>query len=193
MSEQAVLVGAAIVLALVVLAAIWFVNGQRHRRRLREHFGPEYDRVLSQEGDERRAERVLDERATRVKKLDIRLLPASTRADFVQRWRKVQERFVDDPRGAVIDSDKLIGEAMVARGYPVGDFEQRAADISVEHPTVVTDYRAAHDIAMADGRSRVSTEDLRRAMVHYRSLFEELVAPEARAEEPTNDREESLR
>src|SRR6266542_6068669 len=181
---------AAVVILLV--AGLWFANEQRRRRKLREHFGTEYEHVVSEKGDHREAERVLSESEARVKKLDIRPLPDSTRDPFVVRWRKVQERFVDDPRAAVADADTLIGEAMVARGYPVGDFEQRAADVSVDHPDVVTDYRTAHEIA---GRqSDISTEDLRLAMVHYRSLFEDLVAaPPAPTEEQVEAREETVR
>lgn len=188
------IVAAVVVVALLV--AFWIVSQQRRRAHLREQFGPEYERVVSEEGDKARAERVLSEREERVKKLDIRPLPASAREEFVTRWRQVQARFVDDPRGAVGDADGLIGDAMKARGYPVGDFEQRAADISVEHPDVVTDYRAAHGVAM---RREASTEELRRAMVHYRSLFEEIVgrnerdARDARAEEPVAEREETVR
>jgi hypothetical protein len=193
MNQQTVLIVAIIVIAAAVLLGVWYWSQQRKRERLREHFGPEYERVASEAGDPKRADRILTQRQERVNKLDIRPLPASTRDDFVRRWREVQARFVDDPRGAINDADKLIGEAMVARGYPVGDFEQRAADVSVEHPTVVTDYRAAHDIALNDRRQRVSTEELRRAMVHYRSLFEDLVSPRDRAEERLDEREETRR
>lgn len=193
MNQQTVLIVALVVVAAAVLLGVWYWSQQRKRERLREHFGPEYDRVASEEGDPKRADRILSQRQERVNKLDIRPLPASTRDDFVRRWREVQARFVDDPRGAITDADKLIGEAMVARGYPVGDFEQRAADVSVDHPNVVTDYRAAHDIALNDRRQRASTEELRRAMVHYRSLFEDLVSSRDRAEERLDEREESRR
>lgn len=193
MNQQTVLIVAVVVVAAAVLLGVWYWSQQRKRERLREHFGPEYDRVASEEGDPKRADRILSQRQARVNKLDIRPLPASTRDDFVRRWREVQARFVDDPRGAITDADKLIGEAMVARGYPVGDFEQRAADVSVDHPNVVTDYRAAHDIALNDRRQRASTEELRRAMVHYRSLFEDLVSSRDRAEERLDEREESRR
>lgn len=193
MNQQTVLIVAVVVVAAAVLLGVWYWSQQRKRERLREHFGPEYDRVASEEGDPKRADRILSQRQERVNKLDIRPLPASTRDDFVRRWREVQARFVDDPRGAITDADKLIGEAMVARGYPVGDFEQRAADVSVDHPNVVTDYRAAHDIALNDRRQRASTEELRRAMVHYRSLFEDLVSSRDRAEERLDEREESRR
>lgn len=186
--QTLVLIAAVVVIALVLIAIVAVVSG-RKRQRLREHFGPEYERVASEAGDTGRADRILAEREQRVKKLDIRPLPESARAQFVEQWRAVQARFVDDPRGAVGDADALIGEAMQARGYPVSDFEQRAADVSVEHPGVVVDYRTAHDIAQ---KRDVGTEDLRRAMVHYRSLFEALVSPPAR-DERAEEREESKR
>jgi len=192
--QQTILAIAIVVIAALAIVAIVAVMSQRRRQKLREHFGPEYDRVVSEEGDAARADRVLAEREHRVKKLDIRPLPDSAREQFVERWRKVQGLFVDDPRAAVAQADALIGEAMEARGYPVSDFEQRAADVSVEHPSVVMDYRTAHDIAQ---RREADTEDLRSAMVHYRSLFAELVsgrAPERRVEESrVEEREETTR
>ena len=192
MDQTTVMWIAVAVIAVVLIGALAFAYDQRRRRQLREHFGPEYEHVVSEEGDERRAERVLSEREARVKKLDIHPLAPAGREQFVARWRKVQERFVDDPRAAVNDADHVISEAMAACGYPVGDFEQRAADISVDHPGVVTDYRTAHEIA--GRRSDISTEDLRRAMVHYRSLFEELIAPpRAPVEERVEEREETRR
>ncbi len=186
MDQQIVaLILVAALVVIVLLAVAWIAMRQRRRQQLREHFGPEYERVVQEEqGDAGRADRVLAERAERVKKLDIRPLPATARDDFLIRWRRVQERFVDDPAGAVADADALIGEAMEARGYPVGDFEQRAADVSVEHPRVVESYRTAHEIASRDGNS-ISTEDLRQAMVHYRTLFADLVG-----ESPAGDRVE---
>ena len=202
MDQQMIVWVVAAVVVVALLVAFWIVSQQRRRAHLREQFGPEYERVVSQEGDQGRAERVLSEREERVKKLDIRQLPAAAREEFIARWRGVQARFVDDPRGAVRDADALIGEAMQARGYPVGDFEQRAADISVEHPDVVTDYRAAHRVAL---QREASTEELRRAMVHYRSLFEDVVgrnepvardarAPrDERAAERVDEREETHR
>lgn len=190
--DQTVVWVAVAILIVVAVGALWFVYEQRRRRGLKEHFGPEYERVVAEEGNERRADRVLSDREARVKKLDLQPLPDSTRETFVAGWRKVQEQFVDDPLGAVTAADALIGEAMVARGYPVGDFEQRASDISVEHADVVTDYRAGHDIAAR--RSEANTEELRRAMVHFRSLFSELVAPAARpTEEKVEEREETVR
>jgi hypothetical protein len=192
MDQTTVMWIAVAVVAVVVIGALAYAYDQRRRRQLRQHFGPEYEHVVSEEGDQRRAERVLSEREARVKQLDIHPLAPAGREQFIARWRKVQERFVDDPRAAVNEADAVISEAMVASGYPVGDFEQRAADISVDHPGVVTDYRTAHEIA--GRRSDISTEDLRRAMVHYRSLFEELVAPPRVAvEERVEEREETKR
>jgi len=186
--DQPTLAIVIVALAALVIVAILFAAAQRQRQQRREHFGPEYERLVEAEGDKARADRILAEREQRVKKLDIRPLPDTAREQFVARWRQVQARFVDDPRGAVTDADVLIGEAMEARGYPVSDFEQRAADVSVEHPQVVVNYRTAHDIA----RQRdADTEDLRKAMVHYRSLFEALVS--GPREERIEDREESHR
>ncbi len=192
MDQTTLILVVAVAVVLVLAVGLWYAYEQRRRRKLREHFGSEYEHVVSEKGDQREAERVLSEREARVKKLDIHPLAPAGREQFIARWRKVQERFVDDPPGAVADADTVIGEAMVACGYPVGDFEQRAADVSVDHPAVVTDYRTAHEIA---GRgSDASTEDLRRAMVHYRSLFEELIAPpRARTEERVEEREETVR
>jgi hypothetical protein len=190
--DQLTLVWIAIaIVAILVVAVGAFALGQRRRQHLREHFGPEYQRLLSEQGDRGRAERILSEREERVKKLDIRPLPDAAREQFLLGWRKVQTRFVDDPRGAVGDADDLIGQAMEARGYPVGDFEQRAADVSVEHPQLVIDYRMAHEIARR--QKDMSTEDLRQAMVRYRSLFEELVGGAPVSEEPADEREEMKR
>jgi hypothetical protein len=189
MDQQTMLVVAIVVVAALTLIALAYGLEQRRRQKLREHFGPEYEHVVAEAGDPARADRVLSEREKRVKKLDIRPLPDTARDQFIERWRQVQAHFVDDPRAAVGDADALIGEAMEARGYPVTDFEQRAADISVEHPQVVMDYRTAHDIA---GRREVDTEELRRAMVHYRSLFEALVSAPTRAE-TVEEREETAR
>jgi hypothetical protein len=179
------------VVAILVVAIGAFALGQRRRQHLREHFGPEYQRLLSEQGDRGRAERILSQREERVKKLDIRPLPERDRGQFLLGWRKVQARFVDDPHGAVGDADDLIGQAMEARGYPVGDFEQRAADVSVEHPQLVTDYRMAHEIARR--QKDVTTEDLRQAMVRYRSLFAELVGDAPASEESADEREEIRR
>lgn len=174
--NRMVVVIAVLVIAVVVIAAIAFVTSRRRRsQKLRERFGPEYDRVVKQEGDPRKAEGVLEFRQKRREKFHIRPLPAADRSSFVARWNEVQARFVDDPRGAVTVADSLVTDVMQARGYPIGEFEQRAADLSVDYPLIVENYRAAHGIAARHSEGKASTEDLRQAMVHYRLLFQELL------------------
>src|SRR5436190_9225689 len=165
-----------LVIAVIAIAAIAFGISRKHRsQKLREHFGPEYDRVVKREGDVRKGEGVLEFREKRHQKFEIRPLSSTDRSSFLYRWNDVQSRFVDDPKSAVTQADSLVTDAMQARGYPMGDFEQRAADISVDHPVVVENYRAGHAIALRHGRGESTTEDMRRAMVHYRSLFDELL------------------
>jgi len=154
---------------------MWYELRRRRSTTLRERFGSEYDRVVHHVGDVKKAEASLEARAKRVEKLNIHPLTAADSARFGQAWRNVQERFVDDPRGAVTEADRLVGEVMHARGYPLGEFEQRIEDISVDHPDVVMNYRAAREIAQAHARGQASTEDLRQAMVHYRALFDDLL------------------
>lgn len=166
----------AIVIAVVVIAAVaWFAWRQRHTAELRARYGPEYSRAVDELGSRRRAEAELDARTERVEHLDIRPLAAAQRDDFRERWRAVQSRFVDDPKGAVSDADRLVESVMAARGYPLADFDRRAADLSVHHPRVVENYRAARDIALRHRRGEASTEDLRQAMVYYRELFRDLL------------------
>ena len=166
----------AIVVVLVLLALLAFFAGrQRRSRNLQDTFGPEYERTVEQTGDRRAAEAELRERTERREQFDIVPLEAEARARYIEAWRNTQARFVDEPVEATREADRLITSVMRDRGYPVDDFEQRAADISVDHPQVVDDYRAAHAIAAANDRSEASTEDLRQALVHYRSLFEELL------------------
>ena len=166
----------AILIVLVLLVVLALVAGrQRRSRRLRERFGPEYDRTVAEAGDRREAEATLQERTERRQQLAIVPLDPAARDRYVVAWRQTQARFVDEPAEATREADRLITEVMRERGYPVEDFEQRAADVSVDHPQVVDDYRAAHAIAAANERSEASTEDLRQALVHYRSLFEELL------------------
>ena len=131
--------------------------------------------MVKREGDVRKGEGVLEFREKRHQKFEIRPLSSTDRSSFLYRWNDVQSRFVDDPKSAVTQADSLVTDAMQARGYPMGDFEQRAADISVDHPVVVENYRAGHAIALRHGRGEASTEDLRQAMVHYRTLFQELL------------------
>jgi FtsZ-interacting cell division protein ZipA len=172
--DAGLLVVILIVLALLVVLAL-VAGRQRRSRRLRGRFGPEYDRTVAQAGDRREAEAELEERTARRQRLDIVPLDPADRARYLEAWRQTQARFVDEPAEATREADRLITAVMRDRGYPVDDFEQRAADVSVDHPQVVDDYRAAQAIAAANERSEASTEDLRQALVHYRSLFEELL------------------
>jgi hypothetical protein len=165
-------------LAILIIAALaWlYVRRRRHTTAdLRKKFGTEYDRAVVVHGAGRKAEMKLEDREKRVEKLKIRDLEPMERESFSKRWESVQSRFVDSPKGAVTEADDLVSSLMKARGYPVSDFDQRAADISVDHPRVVENYRSAHEIALRVGKDAATTEDLRTAMIHYRSLFEELV------------------
>lgn len=165
-----------VVVALAVGAGVMYLVTRRRRSTdLRQHFGPEYERTVDEYGDPHRAEAELEAREQRVRQLRIRPLDASERDRFAEAWKQTQARFVDDPQDALGEADGLIGEVMRARGYPVGEFEQRAADVSVDHPSVVEHYRAAHAIASRADRADTSTEDIRQAMVHYRALFDELL------------------
>ncbi len=175
MNQNQILALVIVVLVIVLAAIVWMVVRKRRSAKLRERFGPEYDRVLQREGDARKAEGVLEFREKRREKFKVRPLSPADRSSFAVRWNEVQARFVDDPRGAVTVADSLVTDVMQARGYPIGEFEQRAADISVDHPVVVENYRSAHAIAMRHSAGQASTEDLRQAMVHYRALFQELL------------------
>ena len=163
-----------IVSIVAIGAAVWMFVEKRRTQRLRTKFGPEYDRMV-QQSDRRQAESVLEKRTKRVEKFHIRSLTTDERSRFAEAWKREQARFVDDPRMAVGNADRLVGEVMRARGYPMAEFDQRADDISVDHPQVVENYRAAHDIAARDSRGDTSTEDLRQGMVYYRALFVELL------------------
>jgi hypothetical protein len=165
-------------IVLMAAASIAIVLSFRKRRteRLRTQFGgAEYTRAVTEGGSRRQAEAVLDKRSERVERLHIRPLAPGDRARFVETWGRVQARFVDGPGSAVTDADQLLGDVMSTRGYPVSDFEQRVADISTDHPLVLDNYRAAHHTAVRQSRGLASTEDLRQAMIHYRTLFEELI------------------
>ena len=173
MSTAAIVI---VVVAVILLALVGFmVMRQIRTRRLRDRFGPEYEREVRESGSAARAERQLQQREERVKKYKILPLTAADRARFVQSWAEVQAHFVDSPKGAVTEADQIVAEVMKVRGYPVADFETCAADLSVDHPRVVENYRAGHAIAEQHARGEASTEDLRRAMVHYRTLFQDLV------------------
>lgn len=166
-----------VIIAIVVLGAIaWYlVTRQRRTEALREQYGPEYTHTVQATGSARRAENELIKRKERVEALDITPLSAEQRAQFTREWRRVQVMFVDDPGGAVTRADTLVEEVMKVRGYPVSDFDQRAADLSVHHARVVENYRAARDIAERHRRREATTEDLRKAMVYYRELFQDLL------------------
>ena len=175
-----------IVVLVIVIVALLAVVGmlayrQRRSAQLREGFGPEYDRAIDEHGDQRAAEAELRERRDRRSTYDIKPLGAADRDRYAERWRATQAKFVDQPASALTDADELLSAVMRDRGYPVEDFEQQAADVSVDHPEVVDHYRRAHAI---HGEKRASTEDLRQAMVHYRALFSELLQPPARDNEP---------
>jgi hypothetical protein len=161
---------------LVAGIAILFSIRKRKTERLRTQFGgAEYNRAVKEGGSRQKAEAVLDKRADRVESFHIQPLGHGDRTRFVESWRRVQARFVDGPGGALTEADQLLRDVMSTRGYPVSDFEQRSADISVDHPLVLEHYRSAHEIAVRQTQGQASTEDLRQAMIHYRALFEELV------------------
>jgi hypothetical protein len=172
--QIALIAGLAVIVVLTIAAWVLF---RRHRTgKLRTKFGgAEYTRAIEEGGSRRQAEAGLDERTERVEALHIRPLAIGDRARFVETWRRIQSRFVDGPGGAVSEADQLLGDVLSTRGYPVSGFEQRAADISVDHPHVLENYRAAHEVALSQAKGLASTENLRQAMIHYRTLFEELV------------------
>jgi hypothetical protein len=179
----------ALILAAVLIVALIAVAGwaaaQRRRKesaRLQQRFGPEYVRLVNELGRSK-AEAELAAREKRVEALDIVPLSTADATKFRQAWVAIQARFVDDPKASVVEADHLVYDLMAKRGYPMGDFERRAADISVDHPAVVSNYRAARAIALRDERSEATTEELRKAVVHYRALFQELL--EVRESEPS--------
>ena len=170
-----IMLAGVVILVIAVLAWLYLKKRRSTTAGLRQKFGPEYERAVLKHGSERKAEVKLANRQDRVEKLNIRDLDPVERERFSTQWESVQSRFVDSPRGAVAEADDLVSSLMKTRGYPVSDFDQRADDISVDHPRVVENYRSAHHIALQVGTNGESTEDLRTAMIHYRSLFEELV------------------
>jgi hypothetical protein len=165
------------IVAIIVAVAlgVMLLMSRRRSDHLRSRFGPEYEHTLHESGDRRRAERELERREKRVERLHIHPLSPRHRDQFVAAWRNDQARFVDDPSGAVTEADRLVQEVMKHRGYPVSDFDRRVEDISVDHPHLVKNYRAARDLAERNRRGQADTEELRRALVYYRALFEELL------------------
>jgi hypothetical protein len=169
----------AVVAAVLIVAGGLGTMARRRTSRLRGRFGPEYDRTIEQSSGRREAETELRERERRREQLDIRPLGADALARYRERWQRIPNDFVDSPATAVAEADTLVTEVMRERGYPMDDFEQRAADISVDYPEVVERYREGHRISQLATRGSASTEDLRRAMQHYRELFNELLEPAA--------------
>jgi FtsZ-interacting cell division protein ZipA len=164
-----------VIVVIVVLGVVFSALRTRRSRSLQDQFGREYDRTVDKAGGRREAERELAERQKRHDELELKPLSQDARDSYLQQWQVTQGRFVDDPTGAVSEADDLVQKVMRDRGYPVDDFEQRAADISVEHPELVEKYRTANGIARASERGEASTEDLRHSVRHYRALFVELL------------------
>jgi hypothetical protein len=181
-----------IVIAIAVIAAaaaaVWAASRRRRSAELRDSFGPEYERTLDLTGDRHRAEAELAARRERRERLDIVELPDEDRDRFADAWRAAQARFVDQPHEALLEADLLVLDVMRARGYPIEDFEQRAADVSVDHPQVVEHYRAAHDVSRDAADRRLDTERLREGMLHYRALFAELLGADVTADRPGVER-----
>jgi hypothetical protein len=171
LDTQWIVLAVVVVVALVAIAA-WLIHQKKQSHRLQERFGPEYGRTVDDLGSKTKAESELRSREKRVERLDIVPLAPAEAARFSQAWNALQGRFVDNPKAVVMQADQLVRELMLRRGYPVGDFERRAADISVDHPGVVHHYRGAQAIALRD---EADTEELRKAVVHYRALFDDLL------------------
>jgi hypothetical protein len=171
-----------VVVVVVAGVAIYFWSQRQRTQRLAERFGPEYQHAVDERDDRRQAEAELEARQKRVEKLEIRRMAPDERDAFARRWEEVQARFVDQPDEAIRDADRLVQQVMEARGYPVGDFEQRASDVSVDHPQVVQYYRSAHGIAQRHADGGVDTEELRVAVVDYRALFDDLLETDDQAE-----------
>jgi hypothetical protein len=172
-----IVIVAAVVVVIALVAAA--VTRRRRSEQLRERFGPEYDRTVDDVGDRRDAERELRDRQDRHDEFELQPLSEAARRRYTEEWERTQARFVDDPAAAVGDADRLVQQAMGERGYPVDDdFDRRAADLSVDHPELVDNFRRGHELWERYDRGEGETEDLRQAMVHYRSLFEELLVVE---------------
>ena len=187
MDTNLILIGVGVVILLLLAAAIWLQMRKKESQTLEKRFGPEYDRAVEELGSRPKAEAELKARQKRVEQLHIAPLAPAEARRFSESWRVLQGRFVDNPRDVLADADLLVRELMQKRGYPMGDFDRRAADISVDHPAVVDHYRAAHDIAVRDRHGDVDTEGMRQAVIHLRALFAELLE----VEEPQPVREQS--
>ncbi len=188
------LIALAVIVVIVAVAAIIAGNRKRRSEELHDRFGPVYDHTVQEfGGDKERAEQELAAREKRVEAFDIHPLNPKERDRFQEQWRSTQAEFVDAPDRAIADADRLIQQVMQAEGYPVGDFDQRAADISVDHPNVVMHYRAAHDLALKNEKGKATTEDLRQAMVHYRALFENLLQVNEAEQDQDDKNKQELR
>jgi hypothetical protein len=184
MQTGIILAGVAI-LALLAIGA-WLVYQKRQSQRLQQRFGPEYARAIDDLGSRKKAESELKAREVRVEHLTLVPLLASEAVRLGQAWKALQGRFVDNPKGVLVEADQLVRELMLKRGYPMADFARRAADISVDHPTVVEHYRAAQATALRDQRGEADTEELRKGVVHYRALFQELLEVSETKQVPVN-------
>ena len=189
--DTAIWVVIALIALVVIGVLVWYAMTRRRTGQLREQFGPEYDRTVDETEDRRAAESELLERRRRVEKLDIRTLDPATRTSFADRWSAVQARFVDDPMSAVGEADELVILVMRERGYPMDEFDQRVADVSVDHPGLVEDYRAAHGISERVRSNQATTEDMRQALVHYRALFSELLDEGDRRDDMREERDDA--
>ena len=190
-TQTITLIAVAVLGALLIGGLLGIAVGRRQRtKRLQEKFGPEYEHTMHELGDQRRAEHELESRLDHVKKLDIRPLSAEEIDRFTSEWQTTQAEFVDEPRAAMQKADRLLGKVMQAKGYPIEDFEQQAADISVDYPELVMDYRGLHLIAVRGRDEKIGTEEMRKAMIHGRALFENLVRGTENVEE-VHEKEEA--
>ena len=182
MDNNTLLIIGVVIAALVIIGIAVLIWRRQSTERLRSQFGPEYVRAVEDTGGQRAAESALQARAARVRKYDLRGLTADEQARFTTAWTQVQAQFVDDPNAAAVAADDLLGEVMTARGYPIADTEQRLEDLSVDHGDAVQNYRLARDIVRKHGRGDAGTEDMRQAIIHYRTLFEDLLGNPAGTE-----------
>jgi len=184
-TQTGIILAGVVILALTAIGA-WLVHQKKQSQRLQRRFGPEYARAVEDLGSRKKAESELKAREVRVEHLTLVPLPASEAVRFGQAWKALQGRFVDNPKGVLVEADQLVRELMLKRGYPMADFARRAADISVDHPTVVEHYRAAQATALRDQRGEADTEELRKGVVHYRALFQELLEVSETKQVPVN-------
>lgn len=182
-----------VVALLVIAAAVYFAAQRKKRQNLQDRFGPEYDRAVDEHGGHRDAEKKLRDVAERRDKLEIRELDPDERRRYMTSWTKVQSAFVDAPDAAVRDADRLVGSVMRDRGYPVDDFDSKADMVAADHPHIASNYRAAHDIARRHEEGGVDTEELRQAFVHYRALFDELLADQQHVDISAHEQREQRR